>query len=312
MLKLFLVKWKIFSSQLKTKFDEDVSLNDVENSLSTTEQRIGQRKSEFVTVRTHLVENDTLCHQFADAAKTFLNFLEVNQTKEKAASKLPNITETIKLLEEVSEALRTSGREKLQELENSEHKLSERQVFENPYTTSSITSLRKAYDSFTESNKKEIEAAVAESKKEKQVLAEEDRSEIEEVFNHFDKDKDGKLSFYDFHGVMSFSEGKEWNEDKSKLLFEQLDTNKSGTIDFNEYYVYASSKRADQDNVGTYLESFNTLAGNKEFITDDDLRRVLPPEQVSYIAGNLPKYTAPNGEVLGYDYKAWLKATHGL
>jgi len=81
-------------------------------------------------------------------------------------------------------------------------------------------------------------------------------------------------------------------------------------LNFDEYKTYIVSERADKDTIETYDTAFKTIASGKDFVTEDDLRRSnMPPEKIEFWINNIPRY--PTDEVVGYDYKAWLQATHG-
>jgi len=195
-------------------------------------------------------------------------------------------------------------------LEGLNQKIDSRHIIENPYTPSTLRSLRSTYDSFVLSNKKKIEGV------EKQIAAsgqtgisQDEYSDIRESFDHFDKDKDGKLNALDFFGVLSFL-GESPTEDGAKKLLEDLDLDRDGLLSFEEYSKYIINKRSDTDTVESYHAAFNTIAQQKEYVTEDDLRRAnMTPEKIHYLTSQMPRYESAN--VQGYDYKAWLNATHG-
>jgi len=63
-----------------------------------------------------------------------------------------------------------------------------------------------------------------------------------------------------------------------------------------------SKKAADSESRDQILEAFKTLAGDKEFVLEEDLRRALPAEKVNYLVQHMPLY---KGQAGSYDYAAW-------
>jgi len=187
--------------------------------------------------------------------------------------------------------------------------MKERKISENKHTSLSLRSLRTTYDSLLASITKKLDAA------NKQLLAgqqtgisSEEFADIKDSFDHFDQDHDGKLNALDLFGVLSFL-GEQPTEESAAALLTELDKDGDGKLGFDEYKDYIVAKRADRDTLDTYLESFNIVAGNKDFVTESDLRRLMPGDRVDFLLSVMPRYGAVED---GYDYKKWLHNTYGL
>jgi len=62
------------------------------------------------------------------------------------------------------------------------------------------------------------------------------------------------------------------------------------------------------DSKSHIIESFKSIAGDKEYITSGDLFSTLPKEKVEYLLTQMPKYKdIPDG----YDYVKWANETFG-
>eukprot|EP01097_Dermamoeba_algensis_P009773 TRINITY_DN7014_c0_g1_i1.p1 TRINITY_DN7014_c0_g1~~TRINITY_DN7014_c0_g1_i1.p1 ORF type:complete len:149 (+),score=53.65 TRINITY_DN7014_c0_g1_i1:64-447(+) len=120
------------------------------------------------------------------------------------------------------------------------------------------------------------------------------------MFDHFDKDRDGSLTPLEFKGMLR-SLGEDLSEKEIESLCKTLAAGGPG-IPFQNFVNYMTTKSRDNVTKEEILESFKSLAGEKDFITEDELKRSLPAEKVSYLISVMPKYAAaPNG----YDYKQW-------
>jgi Ca2+-binding EF-hand superfamily protein len=278
----------------------------VAEKFNEVERTSGQKQTEFATIRQTLIDNEKLCTQFAEEAENFYSFLEQEKRKD---SQDDDLAATIRVLGSISDVLQSAGSESLQNLETLDQQMKERKISENKHTSLSLRSLRTTYDSLLASIKKKLDAA------NKQLLAgqqtgisSEEFADIKDSFDHFDQDHDGKLNALDLFGVLSFL-GEQPTEESAAALLTELDKDGDGKLGFDEYKDYIVAKRADRDTLDTYLESFNIVAGNKDFVTESDLRRLMPGDRVDFLLSVMPRYGAVED---GYDYKKWLHNTYGL
>jgi len=86
------------------------------------------------------------------------------------------------------------------------------------------------------------------------------------------------------------------------------DLSKDGKfITFENFITYMSKRVTDQDSKEVIFEAFKALANDKEFIMEEDLRKALPAEKVSYLIAHMPPYP---GVERGYDYKKWAEKAY--
>lgn len=65
------------------------------------------------------------------------------------------------------------------------------------------------------------------------------------------------------------------------------------------------ARLADSDTADAIEESFRVIAGDKDFVTESDMRSVMDQEKVDYLVKAMPKYGDD-----GFDYKAWVKVAY--
>jgi Ca2+-binding EF-hand superfamily protein len=281
----------------------------VAQKLNVTKEHSEARMAELKTLRTKIVENETLCKKFADSAQRIASFLEVQKDKSSSATG-DNLEETIKILQEVSTTLESNGKEFMQELEGLDNEINSRNIIENSFTTQSYRGLKANYDSFLVLINKKLNTAKDQlESKGKTGLSQEEYSDIKESFEFFDKDKDGKLGPLDFFGVLKYL-GENFTEQGAHDLLNQLDVDKDGLLNFKEYLEYIILKRSDKDTVEAYAQAFEVISGGRPFVTEDDLRRSgMPMEKIDYLKRVMPIKEGLEG-ITGYDYQSWLKTTH--
>jgi len=140
-------------------------------------------------------------------------------------------------------------------------------------------------------------------------ISTEDLKEFRDTFDFFDKQKDGHLSPLDFYGVLT-ALGETPTEDSAARVFATIDHDGSGQINFDEFSKFMIARRKDSDTQSQLTDSFNAVSGGSDFITEDQLKLILPADQLSQVISKMPVYLGSDGTPLGFDFKAWLSAAY--
>lgn len=99
----------------------------------------------------------------------------------------------------------------------------------------------------------------------------------------------------------------------------QFDPENAGGVTFEKFIEYMVNKTKDTDSKEELLASFKELANDKvselnknteiqEFVTEEDLRKVMSNDRVDYLIKSMPKYEAVAN---GYDYRKWIEQAYG-
>eukprot|EP01116_Phalansterium_solitarium_P007034 TRINITY_DN194_c0_g1_i4.p1 TRINITY_DN194_c0_g1~~TRINITY_DN194_c0_g1_i4.p1 ORF type:complete len:632 (+),score=275.46 TRINITY_DN194_c0_g1_i4:110-2005(+) len=133
-------------------------------------------------------------------------------------------------------------------------------------------------------------------------------AEFKQSFDHFDQDASGQLSRLEFKSLLSGLGLIDINfDDKNDQAFEAIFSKVSQggeMILFDQYVQYMTEITAAALSPDQLNESFAMIAGNKEFVTLDDLRVAqLSAEHIDYLQTVLPPYEA---HPEAYDHKKWL------
>ena len=89
-------------------------------------------------------------------------------------------------------------------------------------------------------------------------LTEEQIAEFKEAFQMFDKDGDGSITTKELGTVMR-SLGQNPSEDEIRQIIEEIDEDKSGTIDFKEFLHLMARKMKNSDVEDDLLEAFRVF-----------------------------------------------------
>uniref|UniRef100_A0A8C9T3H6 Actinin alpha 1 n=1 Tax=Scleropages formosus TaxID=113540 RepID=A0A8C9T3H6_SCLFO len=162
-------------------------------------------------------------------------------------------------------------------------------------------------------------------------------NEFRASFNHFDRDHSGTLGAEEFKaclislgfdiandaqkrtGMMDredfraclISMGYNLGEAEFARIMSIVDPNRLGVITFQAFIDFMSRETADTDTADQVMASFKVLAGDKNYILADELRRELPPDQAEYCIARMAPYTGPDAVPGALDYMSFSTALYG-
>jgi len=167
-------------------------------------------------------------------------------------------------------------------------------VLENPYTELEFDNLKHECNALRNLIKKKEEALTSESgsKTNEAGLTPEQTEELKECFKHFDKDKDGLLERLEF-GAALLALGStislEERDGELDKIIKRVDKDHDGKVNFEEFVDHMKLSMSDKDTPEQIVEAFRTLAGDADFITEAQLRQVLPGDKADWIVKNAPR-----------------------
>uniref|UniRef100_A0A7C8Z867 2-alkenal reductase (NAD(P)(+)) n=1 Tax=Opuntia streptacantha TaxID=393608 RepID=A0A7C8Z867_OPUST len=97
--------------------------------------------------------------------------------------------------------------------------------------------------------------------------------ELKEVFQHFDMDKDGKISSFELRRYFA-SVGERMSEEDAQGVIEELDSDKDGMLNFHDFVKLMDSKEGADDDLKKVFEMFEEEKGSGR-ITPKGLQRAL-------------------------------------
>eukprot|EP01126_Amoeba_proteus_P003378 TRINITY_DN11120_c0_g1_i4.p1 TRINITY_DN11120_c0_g1~~TRINITY_DN11120_c0_g1_i4.p1 ORF type:complete len:1452 (-),score=431.42 TRINITY_DN11120_c0_g1_i4:80-4381(-) len=249
-------------------------------------------------------ENAQLCSSFATLADSLVGFLD--DAKARSGSISGDLQGTISALRQV--VAEVGAKEKvLSELQAIHHQLNERKVFANPHTRHTYRSLSSYHEQVSKTINVQLgEAEKAQLAKDNTGLSPQQFDEFKESFNHFSRKTKGFLEQIEFFGALQ-SLGDDKEEQEACKLFIQLDQDKDGKLNFKEFTDYMLSREQDKDTAEQVLESFRMLAGDKDFITENELKQGLDKKKADYLLANMPR--TPTGDL---DYVTWVRSAYEI
>ncbi|GAA5813926.1 hypothetical protein MFLAVUS_007415 [Mucor flavus] len=128
--------------------------------------------------------------------------------------------------------------------------------------------------------------------------------EFEQTFRFFDKDCTNTLSMSEFKYALS-SLGIVYDDDKLEIAFYNV-TKNSDYATFEQFIRFMVSVTEDKTTPSELMDSFRTMAGDKPYVTELDLKMSqIPMRMIDYLKNTMP-ISAVN-ESDGFDYETYVE-----
>ncbi|XP_078297414.1 spectrin alpha chain, erythrocytic 1 isoform X3 [Panthera onca] len=151
-------------------------------------------------------------------------------------------------------------------------------------------------------------------------VSEETLKEFSTTYKHFDENLTGRLSHKDFRsclrGLNYYLPMVEDDEPEPKFekFLDVVDPGRKGYITLEDYTSFLIDKESENIKSSDEIENgFQALAEGKAYITKDDMKQALTPEQVQFCASHMQEYVDPRGQrhLAGYDYVGFTSSYFG-
>lgn len=204
----------------------------------------------------------------------------------------------------------------IEELEKIHQAIQEGMIFENRYTHYTMETLRVGWEQLLTSinrNINEVENQIL--TRDSKGITQEQLNEFRASFNHFDKNRTGRLTPEEFKSCLvslGYSIGKDrQGEADFQRILAIVDPNSTGYVHFDAFLDFMTRETTDTDTAEQVIDSFRILAGDKPYILADELRRELPPDQAEYCIHRMPPYKGINSVPGALDYMSFSTALYG-
>ncbi|XP_029340254.1 alpha-actinin-1 [Mus caroli] len=227
---------------------------------------------------------------------------------------------------------------KIDQLECDHQLIQEALIFDNKHTNYNMEHIRVGWEQLLTTiartiNEVENQILTRDAKG----ISQEQMNEFRASFNHFDRDHSGTLGPEEFKaclislgydigndpqkktGMMDtddfraclISMGYNMGEAEFARIMSIVDPNRLGVVTFQAFIDFMSRETADTDTADQVMASFKILAGDKNYITEDELRRELPPDQAEYCIARMAPYAGPDSVPGALDYMSFSTALYG-
>ncbi|XP_045537068.1 alpha-actinin, sarcomeric isoform X1 [Papilio machaon] len=294
-----------------------LTAHELNRKWSEVRQLVPQRDGTLAAELRKQQNNETLRRQFAEQANAVGPWIERQMDAVTAIGMglQGSLEDQLRRLREY-EAGVYAYKPHIEELERIHQAVQEGMIFENRYSQYTMETLRVGWEQLLTSinrtiNEVENQILTRDSKG----ITHEQLNEFRASFNHFDKNRTGRLAPEELKSCLvslGYSIGK---DRQGELDFQRIlavvDPNNTGYVSFDAFLDFMTRESTDTDTAEQVIDSFRILAGDKPYITAEELRRELPPDQAEYCVARMPPYRAAGAPPGALDYMAFSTALYG-
>ncbi|KAH1168416.1 hypothetical protein KIL84_003899 [Mauremys mutica] len=199
----------------------------------------------------------------------------------------------------------------IDKLEGDHQLIQEALVFDNKHTSYTMEHIRVGWEQLLTTiartiNEVENQILTRDAKG----ISQEQMNEFRASFNHFDRKRNGMMDPDDFRACL-ISMGYDLGEVEFARIMMLVDPNSTGVVTFQAFIDFMTRETAETDTAEQVVASFKILASDKNYITMEELRRELPPEQAEYCISRMTKYSGADAVSGALDYVSFSSALYG-
>uniref|UniRef100_A0A4W4G973 Actinin alpha 3b n=1 Tax=Electrophorus electricus TaxID=8005 RepID=A0A4W4G973_ELEEL len=289
-----------------------LSSQDISNKWETVKQLVPLRDQMLQEEVARQQANERLRRQFAAQANIIGPWIQTKM--EEIGHVSVDITGS---LEEQMNNLKTyeqniiNYKSNIDKLEGDHQLIQEALIFDNKHTNYTMEHIRVGWEQLLTTiartiNEVENQILTRDAKG----ISQEQLNEFRASFNHFDRKRNGMMDPDDFRACL-ISMGYDLGEVEFARIMTLVDPNNTGVVTFQAFIDFMTRETAETDTAEQVMASFKILASDKSYITVDELRRELPPEQAEYCITRMTKYVGPDSIPGALDYISFSSALYG-
>ncbi|XP_032882746.1 alpha-actinin-1 isoform X5 [Amblyraja radiata] len=316
-----------------------ISPQDINGKWETVRQLVPQRDHALTEENARQQSNERLRKQFATQANVIGPWI---QTKMGEIGRISiemhgTLEDQLNHLQQYEKNI-VNYKPKIDQLEGDHQLIQEALIFDNKHTNYTMEHIRVGWEQLLTTIARtinEIENQVL--TRDAKGISQEQMNEFRASFNHFDRDHSGTLGAEEFKaclislgydigndaqkrtGMMDsddfkaclISMGYNLSEAEFGRIMNIVDPNNMGVVTFQAFLDFMSRETTDTDTADQVMTSFKVLAGDKNYITAEELRRELPPDQAEYCIARMAPYTGPDAIPGSLDYMSFSTALYG-
>ncbi|XP_071382126.1 alpha-actinin-1 isoform X3 [Centroberyx affinis] len=280
-------------------------------------QLVPQRDQALIEEHARQQNNERLRRQFANQANVIGPWI---QTKMEEIGRISiemhgTLEDQLTHLRQYEKSI-VNYKPKIDQLEGDHQLIQEALIFDNKHTNYTMEHIRVGWEQLLTTIARtinEIENQIL--TRDAKGISQDQMNEFRASFNHFDRDHSGTLGAEEFKACLISLGFDIANDAQGEAEFSRImsivDPNRMGLVTFQAFIDFMSRETADTDTADQVMASFKVLAGDKNYILADELRRELPPDQAEYCIARMAPYTGPDGVPGALDYMSFSTALYG-
>jgi actinin alpha len=263
---------------------------------------IEQRRAALDQERVTQQGNDHLLQEFANTSSAYTTW-STDQQHKLSEDKEGTLQEQLDHIRSQSSEILRESNQTVESLKELISQLDASHVLERSEVT--LQDLSISHDNLEKTITKisdRLEQEILEQKGEN--ISADQLKEFKDTFVHFDKDNNHLLNKLEFKAATA-SLGEDMDDSEINRVFDEQDADKDNQLTFDEYIDFISKRKKEGGGYDAILASFKSIAGDKNYVTEIELRSAMEKEEAEYLIGRMAKTEE------GFDYESYLRQAYG-
>uniref|UniRef100_A0A8C0ZZ75 EF-hand domain-containing protein n=1 Tax=Castor canadensis TaxID=51338 RepID=A0A8C0ZZ75_CASCN len=275
---------------------------------------IKEREHELQKEEARQVKNFEMCQEFEQNASAFLQWIQETRSLLKEKGTLESQLEANKRKQKEIQAMKRQ----LTKIEDLGDNMEEALILDIKYSTIGLAQQWDQLHQLGMRMQHNLEQQI--QAKDTIGVSEETLKEFSTTYKHFDENLTGRLTHKEFRsclrGLNYYLPMVEDDEPEPRFqkFLDAVDPGRKGYVSLEDYTSFLIDKESENIKTSDDIESaFQALAEGKAYITKEDMKQALTPEQVSFCTVHMQQYMDPRGRghPAGYDYVGFTNSYFG-
>ncbi|KAL4674791.1 hypothetical protein H8959_018725 [Pygathrix nigripes] len=275
---------------------------------------IEEREQELQKEEARQVKNFEMCQEFEQNASAFLQWILETRSLLKETGTLESQLEANKRKQKEIQAMKRQ----LTKIEDLGDNMEDALILDIKYSTIGLAQQWDQLYQFGLRMQHNLEQQI--QAKDTKGVSEETLKEFSTIYKHFDENLTGRLTHKEFRSCLRGLNyylpmvEEDEHEPKFEKFLDAVDPGRKGYVSLEDYTAFLIDKESENIKSSDEIENaFQALAEGKSYITKEDMKQALTPEQVSFCATHMQQYMDPRGRshLSGYDYVGFTNSYFG-
>jgi len=262
-----------------------MSLDQISQKYANTKEPMEKKKEALDQERQRQENNESLVKSYNTQFTDYTTFID-NSASAIQKDQEGELEEQLKTVKEMGTSFSNESQTKLKELTDLFSKIEAADIAEQ------VVSIHEASISSSKLQKtiaKRIEALESSILSKKQSnISEAQLKDFHDTFRHFDRDRSGYLTKLPFKACCA-AVGEDIPDNKLEETFNSYDNDHDGKISFDEFITFISSVAKAGSGKEDILQAFRDLSGGNKYISEQQIRGNFDKEQAEQFLAQIPK-----------------------
>jgi len=269
----------------KPEMYSSVTLSQVQNKFQSIKTPLNDKLQLLDVEKKKQQELEDLVSNYISKFSEYSKFIDTS-TSDIEKEQQGELEDQLKTVKDVGVTLSKKSKDQLKQLTDLFGKIEAADITEQVVSIQEASQLDSKLQKTIAKRMEALESSIL-SKKQSNI-SEAQLKDFHDTFRHFDRDKSGYLTKLPFKACCA-AVGEDIPDNKLEETFNGYDTDHDGKISFDEFLTFISSVAKAGSGKEDILQAFRDLSGGNKYISEQQIRGNFDKEQAEQFLSQMPK-----------------------